>query len=73
MALLDCPQEQEVAPVIAEYWERAAFPHQLVPKLAKLGVAGATLEGWVLSALCALQCSAPEASGAPCVQPPASL
>eukprot|EP00891_Asterochloris_glomerata_P004595 jgi/Astpho2/4595/Aster-00172 len=38
--------EQEVAPVIADYWERAAFPHQLVPKLAKLGVAGATLEGY---------------------------
>ncbi len=54
--LLILLQEQEVAPVIADYWERAAFPHQLVPKLAKLGVAGATLEGWVLFALCTLQC-----------------
>ena len=45
-----------MAPIIADYWERAAFPQQLVPKLAKLGVAGATLEGWVLFALWALQC-----------------
>ena len=56
VVLLVPPQEQEVAPVIADYWERAAFPHQLVPRLAKLGVAGATLEGWVLLSQWALQC-----------------
>ena len=60
-----------MAPIIADYWERAAFPDQLVPKLAKLGVAGATLEGWVLFAEWACNASAPQASGTPCVQPPA--
>jgi len=37
--------ESEVAPVIADYWERAAFPNQLVPKFATLNIGGATLEG----------------------------
>ena len=39
-------QEKEVAPVIADYWEHAAFPFQLVPRLAKLGLGGATLKGY---------------------------
>ena len=38
-------QEKEVAPIIADYWERAEFPHELVPKLAKLNLGGATLKG----------------------------
>ena len=38
-------QESEVAPVIAACWERAEFPFELVPKLAKLGLGGATLKG----------------------------
>ena len=38
-------QEREVAPIIADYWERAEFPHELVPKLAKLNLGGATLKG----------------------------
>ncbi|KAK9835509.1 hypothetical protein WJX74_002019 [Apatococcus lobatus] len=37
--------EREVAPIIADYWERAEFPHELVPKLAKLRLGGATLKG----------------------------
>jgi glutaryl-CoA dehydrogenase len=37
--------EQEVLPVINDYWERAEFPFELVPKLAALGVAGTTIEG----------------------------
>lgn len=37
--------EAEVAPIIADYWERAEFPHHLVPKLAKLNLSGATLQG----------------------------
>lgn len=37
--------EREVAPVIAAYWERAEFPHQLVPKLAALGIGGGNLVG----------------------------
>jgi glutaryl-CoA dehydrogenase len=38
--------EDEVLPVINDYWERAAFPFELVPKLAELGVAGTTIEGY---------------------------
>ena len=33
-----CRQEREVAPEIAQYWERAEFPHHMVPKLAKLNL-----------------------------------
>jgi glutaryl-CoA dehydrogenase len=38
--------EKEIAPVAAEYWERAEFPFELVPKLAELGIAGGTIEGY---------------------------
>lgn len=38
-------QVKEVAPIIAGFWERAEFPHELVPKLAKLGLGGGTLSG----------------------------
>lgn len=41
-----CTQVKEVAPVIAGYWERAEFPHELVPKLSKLGLGGGTLTGY---------------------------
>ena len=36
--------EREVLPIINEYWEKAEFPFELVPKLAELGVAGTTIE-----------------------------
>ena len=39
-------QEAEVAPIIAGYWERAEFPHEIVPKLAKLGLGGGTIKGY---------------------------
>lgn len=35
-----------MAPIIAGYWERAAFPFELVPKLAKLNLGGANLKGY---------------------------
>jgi glutaryl-CoA dehydrogenase len=38
--------EHEVVPVINDYWERAAFPFELVPKLAALGIAGTTIDGY---------------------------
>jgi glutaryl-CoA dehydrogenase len=38
--------EAEVLPVINEYWERAEFPFELVPKLARLGIAGTTIKGY---------------------------
>ncbi|MFL5861468.1 MAG: acyl-CoA dehydrogenase family protein [Solirubrobacteraceae bacterium] len=38
--------DNEVLPVINDYWERAAFPFDLVPKLAALRVAGTTIKGY---------------------------
>ncbi|GFH06166.1 Ig-like domain-containing protein [Haematococcus lacustris] len=38
--------EKEVAPVICGFWERAEFPHQLVPSLATLGLAGGGSRGY---------------------------
>jgi glutaryl-CoA dehydrogenase len=32
--------EREVAPIAAEHWARAEFPHHLVPEIAKLGIVG---------------------------------
>jgi glutaryl-CoA dehydrogenase len=37
---------REVTPVINDYWERAEFPFALVPKIAALGLAGGTVEGY---------------------------
>ena len=37
--------DREVLPIINDYWEKAEFPFELVPKLAELGVAGTTIEG----------------------------
>src|ERR671926_901503 len=36
----------EVTPVINDYWERAEFPFELVPKIAELGIAGGTVQGY---------------------------
>jgi glutaryl-CoA dehydrogenase len=38
--------DTEVLPVINGYWDRAEFPWPLVPKLAGLGLAGYTIEGY---------------------------
>ncbi len=38
--------EKEVTPLINDYWERAEFPFELVPKLAELGIAGGTIQGY---------------------------
>lgn len=37
--------DREVLPIINDYWDKAQFPFELVPKLAELGVAGTTIEG----------------------------
>jgi glutaryl-CoA dehydrogenase len=37
---------REVTPVINDFWERAEFPHELVPKIAELGIAGGTVQGY---------------------------
>lgn len=38
--------DKEVIPIINDYWERAEFPFELVPKLASLGLAGADIQGY---------------------------
>lgn len=38
--------ERDIAPIIAKYWERAEFPFEIVPNLAKLKVAGGTIKGY---------------------------
>ncbi len=35
-----------MAPIIAGYWERAAFPHDLIPRIAQLNLGGATIQGY---------------------------
>ena len=38
--------DTEVQPIINEYWTRAQFPRQLIPGLAKLGIAGTPYSGY---------------------------
>ena len=38
--------DEEVTPIINQYWERAEFPHELVPKLAQLKLAGGPIQGY---------------------------
>src|SRR5438105_12021090 len=38
--------DSEVAPVINGYWERAEFPHALLPKLAQLNLAGSNIQAY---------------------------
>lgn len=38
--------DEEVVPIINDYWERAEFPFELIPKLARLNIAGGTIQGY---------------------------
>ena len=38
--------DREVIPVINDYWEKAEFPFELIPKIAELNIAGGTIEGY---------------------------
>lgn len=38
--------DDEVLPIINDYWERAEFPWELVPKLANLGIIGGMITGY---------------------------
>ncbi|MBV9712762.1 MAG: acyl-CoA dehydrogenase family protein, partial [Ktedonobacteraceae bacterium] len=38
--------DREVIPVINDYWERAEFPFELIPKLATLNIAGGSIQGY---------------------------
>jgi glutaryl-CoA dehydrogenase len=61
--------DQEVIPIINDYWERAEFPFDLIPKLAKLNLAGSDIHGYscpgvsmVSSGLIALELARGDAS-----------
>jgi glutaryl-CoA dehydrogenase len=38
--------DKEVIPIINDYWERAEFPFELIPKLAALNIAGGSIKGY---------------------------
>ncbi len=38
--------DREVIPIINEYWDKAQFPFELVPKIAELNIAGTTIKGY---------------------------
>ena len=38
--------DREIIPVINEYWEKAQFPFEMIPKLAELNIAGGTIKGY---------------------------
>jgi glutaryl-CoA dehydrogenase len=38
--------DREVIPVAGDYWDRAQFPFELVPKLAQLGIVGGSIKGY---------------------------
>jgi glutaryl-CoA dehydrogenase len=38
--------DKEVTPIINDYWERAEFPFELLPKLAELNIAGGNISGY---------------------------
>ena len=61
--------DREVVPIINDYWERAAFPFELIPKIAALNVAGGTIQGYgcpgvstIASGLVALELARGDAS-----------
>ncbi len=38
--------EDEIRPIANEYWNRAEFPFQIIPKMARLNICGLTYEGY---------------------------
>src|SRR5690606_7591620 len=37
---------REIRPIANEYWNRAEFPHHIIPKMAELNIAGLTYLGY---------------------------
>ena len=61
--------DREVIPIINDYWERAEFPFELIPKLAALNIAGGAIKGYgcpgmsdIASGLIALELARGDAS-----------
>jgi glutaryl-CoA dehydrogenase len=46
--------DEQVEPIINEYWTRAQFPRQLIPGIAELGITGAQYSGYGCPGLSAL-------------------
>jgi glutaryl-CoA dehydrogenase len=38
--------DQEITPIINDYWERGEFPFEIIPKIAALNLAGGTIQGY---------------------------
>lgn len=38
--------DKEVLPIINDYWERAEFPFEIIPKFAALNIAGGSIQGY---------------------------
>ena len=38
--------ETEIQPIVNEYWLKAEFPYQIIPKMAELNICGATYQGY---------------------------
>lgn len=38
--------DEEIVPIINDYWERGEFPFELIPKLAALNLTGGTIKGY---------------------------
>jgi glutaryl-CoA dehydrogenase len=38
--------DTKVSPIINDYWEKADFPYELLPEIAKLGIVGTSIEGY---------------------------
>jgi len=68
--------DNEVIPIINDYWERAEFPFELIPKIAKLRIAGGSISGYgcpgmshVAAGLVALEFARGDAPGEPVFVP----
>lgn len=38
--------EKEIKPIVNDFWLKAEFPHEIIPKMAELGICGLTYEGY---------------------------
>src|SRR5262249_41038044 len=56
--------EAKIAPIIEDYWMRDEFPHEIIPKLSALNIAGVGYQGygaaggsWLLNGIVAMELS----------------
>jgi len=46
--------EAEILPIVNDYWERAEFPFELIPKLRELAIVGDTMQGYGITPMTAV-------------------